>query len=787
MRQTDNRQRYRNQRRTRWTFLVFCLVAGAGVAHADGIVTGHGRFERIKGRPAAGHVELYESNLFLSRDGSGPRGPSARLGAPAGQAPRGDGYYRLSVPAGTYSLLVNQPLFYIRPTVIEGITVRDGRTATRNVDLPIDYSTYTTDTWTGFSRTWYQTFVATGSSITGVSWKLAGTNADEIECAILADDGSADPSAWPRVSAQAAKRDRVGAITDNWVRWRSGEVPTEPGRRYAVRLTGTAGGDRAFAVFHRAKDAQSYADGRAHDSGGSPQGFDLNITVFSDADGTATLLNKTTEGLGELQDGNFAGRWGQTFVATIGTSLAGVDVWAAGADRNWDLDFTFTVRRDGPSGPQVGPTKTTRAAFQAFGAGLHGVSYSRGEVPLVPGETYYVEFTNPEGFNPYVMTDPLDRYDRGVAWRDGSRRSAIDVSMTILTWTEPGGTVEGRVRHAGSGAGVGGATVTIVEIGRSTTTTGLTGAYSIADVPAGDYTLRVSKPGYRTATRAGVVVTTGETVTVDVDLEPADCDLEFTNPSFESGLRGWTVWGEGRGETVSGRWFADIEAVDGERFWGNAINGCCLDEGGLFQRVCAIPGHRYRLRASSNLYWISGDWDDAVNRIGIDPGGESDPHGDVEWSAWHRQPREATAGWRRLEVEAVATGPVLTVFLGFRQRPDSGDQWRICCFDAVEIEDLDASSEPEFVRSDCDASAETDISDAIFLLAHLFTGGAAPGCDDACDANDDGAKDISDATWMLNYLFLGGDPPPDPFPECGADGTPDDGLACAVAPCVRAG
>jgi hypothetical protein len=759
--------------------LVSALVLTPSVL-ADGTITGHGRFERIKGRPAMGYVELYESNLFLSPDGGGPRGPSFRLGAPPGQAPRGDGFYSLTVPAGSWSLLVNQPLFFIRPRVLGGLAVSDGRTTTQHVELPIDYSTFFTDTWTSFNDVWVETFTATGTAVTGVSWKLAGTNANEVEASVLADDGGPNPVLWPLASATARKRDSVAAVTDNWVRWRSGEVPTVPGRRYAIRLTGTAGGDRRFAVFNRAKDANSYAGGSAYGADGLARTYDLNITVFADNDGTAVLLNKTTEGLGELLDSNYGGRWGQTFAARAGSSLAAVDVWAAGADNNWDLDFTWRVFRGGPGGAQVGPAKTTRAAFQAFGAGLHGVSYTPGEVPLAAGETYYVELTNSPGFNPYVMRSAADSFAGGAAYQDRSIRASMDLSMTVVVYTERGGTVSGRVIEAGSGAALSAATVSVVELGRSAATAG-DGRYELNDVPEGTYSLRASRPGYTSVTRGGVVVRVGETTSADFSLEREPCALQFQNPSFEGGLVGWTRFGAARNEVVDtsgGGWFADIRARDGNRFHGNAINGCCLDRGGLAQQLCAVPGHRYVATVWSNIYWISGDPDDATSRIGIDPSGGTSPDGPVVWSAVHRQSAERMQAWRQIQVEVRAAGPLLTVFLEFRQLPASGNQWRINCFDLVEVRDLDEVVEPVLRRGDCDASAEADISDAIFLLNHLFTGGREPDCLDACDSNDDGAADLSDASFLLNYLFTGGRVPPPPGPDaCGVDET-EDGLGC---------
>lgn len=91
-----------------------------------------------------------------------------------------------------------------------------------------------------------------------------------------------------------------------------------------------------------------------------------------------------------------------------------------------------------------------------------------------------------------------------------------------------------------------------------------------------------------------------------------------------------------------------------------------------------------------------------------------------------------------------------------------------------------------FTRGDCNADGNIaagtlcDISDSIFLLNHLFLGGATPPCLEACDVNDDGEMDISDAVYGLIFCFVGGSPPPAPFPECGRD--PGPSLGCASFP-----
>ena len=77
-----------------------------------------------------------------------------------------------------------------------------------------------------------------------------------------------------------------------------------------------------------------------------------------------------------------------------------------------------------------------------------------------------------------------------------------------------------------------------------------------------------------------------------------------------------------------------------------------------------------------------------------------------------------------------------------------------------------------------------DISDAVYLLAHLFQGGPPPedfcfavgpkeeGCADINgDVNGDGARDLSDPVYSLAFSFQGG---PEPVPGCEMVGPPPE-------------
>ncbi|HVR72793.1 MAG TPA: hypothetical protein VMT52_00600 [Planctomycetota bacterium] len=70
------------------------------------------------------------------------------------------------------------------------------------------------------------------------------------------------------------------------------------------------------------------------------------------------------------------------------------------------------------------------------------------------------------------------------------------------------------------------------------------------------------------------------------------------------------------------------------------------------------------------------------------------------------------------------------------------------------------------------ATGHPQITSSIFGLAYLFSGGPAPPCTKACDANGDGGVDISDMVYILTYLFAGGQPPTS-WQDSDGDGNPE--------------
>jgi len=94
------------------------------------------------------------------------------------------------------------------------------------------------------------------------------------------------------------------------------------------------------------------------------------------------------------------------------------------------------------------------------------------------------------------------------------------------------------------------------------------------------------------------------------------------------------------------------------------------------------------------------------------------------------------------------------------------ERLRCVSIDTTKLKLYDGSNTFNCVACQCgDANGDVsvDISDVVFLIAYIFSGGAAPG---ACiyakgqgDANGDGSVDISDCVYLIAYIFSGGQPP----------------------------
>jgi hypothetical protein len=81
-----------------------------------------------------------------------------------------------------------------------------------------------------------------------------------------------------------------------------------------------------------------------------------------------------------------------------------------------------------------------------------------------------------------------------------------------------------------------------------------------------------------------------------------------------------------------------------------------------------------------------------------------------------------------------------------------------------------------FVRGDADSNGLVEVLDGTVVIEYLFLGGPAPACPDAADADDSSVLELTDAIDIFWSIF-GAATLPAPFPDAGADPTPD-GLGC---------
>jgi len=100
----------------------------------------------------------------------------------------------------------------------------------------------------------------------------------------------------------------------------------------------------------------------------------------------------------------------------------------------------------------------------------------------------------------------------------------------------------------------------------------------------------------------------------------------------------------------------------------------------------------------------------------------------------------------------------------------------------------DSCAGAAFIRGDPNADGRMNLSDAVFLVAHLFQGGPAPACGDAADSDGSGRLNITDPIYVLQRLFRQGPPLPAPDGACGrpaADPEAPARLGCAEFPACQ--
>jgi len=382
------------------------------------------------------------------------------------------GWYHLAGPAGTYRFLFSAPAGFVSPLVVTGQILEPGANVNRDLTPTFDYADFYERAWDEKPATdYFQTFVAKGTSITRVGFKLATDGVDgpgplgQNMLLSIHKQTEAAPDKWPQVGLAAVvlNVDCGGAKNYWWCAgWDSGQVPTEPGQTYAVHLRAEAHTASLQAFWREAQgdDSDCFRLGEVGKTGW--QRRRMCMAVSSDCDGLVVPYNKRVQKK-FVEFAGFDKSWSQTYIAR-GKSLASVILYAATSGVQPSImkqRVRVSVRRGGPGlapgdGEIVGVEKIAIGNGNYTGDaswGVFGVSFAPGEAPLEPGGLYAIEFESIEnydtlhgfvnikgqvsddkpGFNPYRKVPP-DNYGRGTAYRRRTDKQDFDLDMQIIEY-----------------------------------------------------------------------------------------------------------------------------------------------------------------------------------------------------------------------------------------------------------------------------------------------------------------------------------------------------------------
>lgn len=362
------------------------------------------------------------------------------------------GWYLLSGMPGAYTVTFSNPAHFMRPVVRTNVFTVDREKVNLNVAPVFDYAVVHERTWDeSAAYAYYQLFRATGTSITQVGFKLAHDGVDgegprdQTVLISIRRKGEGDLDRWPPDTWDAVgptmpvlRVNCGGGLNRHFsAGWNSGEVPTVPGEIYAVKLYAHHQ-DSVIQPFWKEAPGTEFPCFRV--SWQEKKWVDANLwmTVSSDNDGLVIPYNKRVH----LEYGELAGfstKWAQTWVA-MGEGLASAILYAAVSTDQPPLvrqRAVVRVRRGGPDGPVVGIEKIAKGQSMATAeGGSFGVSYAPGEVPLVPGETYALEWESlgaDGGFNPWPK-QAEDDYPHGSAWYNGTEERPRDLDAQIIEY-----------------------------------------------------------------------------------------------------------------------------------------------------------------------------------------------------------------------------------------------------------------------------------------------------------------------------------------------------------------
>ena len=86
------------------------------------------------------------------------------------------------------------------------------------------------------------------------------------------------------------------------------------------------------------------------------------------------------------------------------------------------------------------------------------------------------------------------------------------------------------------------------------------------------------------------------------------------------------------------------------------------------------------------------------------------------------------------------------------------------------VQDEEPGCAGAYICGDANSDTSVNVSDAVYIINYVFSGGTAPNPIESCDGNCDGSCNVSDAVYIINYVFSGGTNPcdtnGDTIPDC---------------------
>lgn len=133
---------------------------------------------------------------------------------------------------------------------------------------------------------------------------------------------------------------------------------------------------------------------------------------------------------------------------------------------------------------------------------------------------------------------------------------------------------------------------------------------------------------------------------------------------------------------------------------------------------------------------------------------------------WYEIARHVTdtgLRWRQHSVttdDLLALGVTPTSTMRVRFTANDADPQSIveAAVDGFDVTTYDCT-ESSYICGDVDGNEIVTVSDAVFLIQHLFASGPAPDPIEAGDVDCSGLVTVSDAVYLINFLFAGGAAP----------------------------